>query len=240
VPSTHPFVLSKSGIGYQALDAGAYDRRILTAQLVEYGTDDTGHAVPVEVRCKMRSRESLNRPESEKQRFDGGATSPTPWGFGPGTATGTPKTCLQVQSDDAAAVWNSLTQAQKDAAPFRLQASAAGPANVDIASEILPEGISASNAFGAVTPETNSFISGTQWVTGYKGPGNGYQPGDGFDTVRVKAGRLEIRSATLEALSSTPNPIGDRLTGAYYCSFSTPEYLRDVFTGVATPPAAVS
>lgn len=241
VSGSSAFVLGKSGIGYAGLGAGppyaSYDRRILTTQLVEYAPDGT----PVQVRCKMRTRESLNRPESEKQRFDGGATSSIPWGFGTGTATGTVKICRDVQTDIATTVWNSLTPAQKDTAAYRWAASAGGPANVTVAPEILPTGIGPGNPFGSITPDTNVFIAGSQWTAGYDNGVAGYQPGDGFDSVRTKAGALEIRSAVLNALSDDPlNPIGDRIAGAYYCTFSTPEYLKAVFLGTVTPPAAVS
>jgi hypothetical protein len=241
VAGTTAFVLGKSGIGYAGLGAGPpytnYDRRILTTQLVEYAPDGS----PVQVRCKMRTRESLNRPESEKQRFDGGAPSSIPWGFGAGTATGTPKICREVQIDIATTVWNSLTPAQRDTASFRWAASAGGPANVTVAPEILPINIGSPGPFGVVTPETNVFLTGSQWTDGYNNGVAGYQPGDGFDSVRTKSGTLEIRSAVLNALSNDPlNPIGDRVGGAYYCTFSTPEYLKAVFLGTVTPPAAVS
>lgn len=237
IAGSSEFVLGKSGIGYAALGGGDYDRRILTTQLVEYAGDGT----PVQVRCKMRTTESLNRPESEKQRFDNGTPSTIPWGFGPGSATGTPKVCRVVQTDIATEVWNSLTPAEKDSAVYRWQASAAGPANVTVAPEILPTGIGPGNPFGTITPDTNVFIAGSQWTAGYDNGVPGYQPGDGFDSVRSVAAGLEIRSAVLNALSNDPlNPIGDRIAGAYYCTFSTPEYLKSVFLGTVTPPAAVS
>jgi hypothetical protein len=240
VPGSSQFVLGKSGIAYAPLTGGDYDRRILTTQLVEYAGDGTA----VQVRCKMRTTESLNRPEAAKQRFGGPTStdfSSVPWGFGPGTATGTPKACRVVQTDIATEVWNSLTVAEKDAAVYRWESSAAGPANVTVAPEILPENITVVDPFGEVTPETNVFIAGSQWTAGYDNGIPGYQPGDGFDSVRTKAGGLEIRSALLNALSTDPlNPIGDRIAGAYYCTFSTPEYLKAVFLGTVTPPAAVS
>jgi hypothetical protein len=110
-----------------------------------------------------------------------------------------------------------------------------------VAPEILPTGIGPGNSFGTITPDTNVFIAGSQWTAGYDNGIPGYQPGDGFDSVRSKAGALEIRSAVLNALSNDPlNPIGDRVGGAYYCTFSTPEYLKAVFLGTVAPPAAVS
>jgi hypothetical protein len=238
---TTPFVLGKSGIGYQPLSGGDYDRRILTTQLVEYDTFG-GEQVAVQVRCKMRSQESLNRPESEKQRFDNGTASPIPWGFGPGTASGVAKSCLTLQAETAAAVWAGLTPAEKDSAVYRWAGDApdGDPANIDMATEVLPEGITGPNDFGTVTPETNVFIAGSQWTAGYDNGVAGLQPGDGFDSVRAKGASLEIRSAKLEALSTSPNPIGDRVVGAYYCTFSTPEYLKAVFLGDITPPAAVT
>lgn len=242
IAGSSAFVLGKSGIGYAGLGAGppyaSYDRRILTTQLVEYAADGT----PVQVRCKMRTRESLNRPESQKQRFDGGAPSSVPWGFGAGSATGTVKTCRDVQTAIATEVWNTrLTQPERDAAVYRWAASASGAANVSVAPEILPTGIGPSDAFGTIGPDTNVFIAGSQWTAGYDNGVPGNQPGDGFDSVRVKAGALEIRSAVLNAVSTDPlNPIGDRIAGAYYCTFSTPEYLKAVFLGTVSPPAAVS
>jgi hypothetical protein len=236
---TTPFVLGKSGIGYQPLSGGDYDRRILTTQLVEYDTFG-GEQVAVQVRCKMRSQESLNRPQSEKQNFVGGAgPSPVPWGFGPGTASGVAKSCLTLQAETAAAVWAALTPAEKDAAVYRWAGDApdGDPANIDVATEILPE---AGPGFGVVTPETNVFIAGSQWTAGYDNGLDGLQAGEGFASVRAKGARLEIRSAKLEALSTAVGAPGDRLIGAYYCTFSTPEYLKAVFLGDITPPAAVT
>jgi hypothetical protein len=60
--------------------------------------------------------------------------------------------------------------------------------------------------------------------------------------VRATVTGLEIRSAALNAPSTDPilDVFGDRLGGAYYCTFSTPEYLKAVFLGDVTPPSAVS
>jgi hypothetical protein len=229
LPSDSPFVLGKSGIGYAPYpesDPPAYDRRILTTQLVESDTFD-GESVAVQVRCKMRSRESINRPETEKQKYTSGSASPVPWGFGPGTATGIPRSCLAIQAEIAAAVWDGLDETQQNAAVYRWAVAPDGDlANVDMAVEVLPEGLSAADPLGTVTSETNAFIAGFQWT-------------GAFSSVRAKGDRLEIRSAKLEALSTANSlGLGDKILGAYYCTFSTPEYLRSVFLGEIAPPVA--
>jgi hypothetical protein len=241
-----PFVLGKSGIAYAPVGAAPpavpeqdYTRRIVTTQIIEYHPTETnidGSPLAVQVRCKMRTRESLNRPESEKQRF-GGPTSTSfssvPWGFGAGTATGTQKACRVVQADIATDVWNLMSEEEQNAAVYRWADAPDGDlANVTVAEEILPVGYAPPSSFGTVTPDTNVFVTGTQWTSGHNPTG--------FDSVRIKNGALEIRSAVLNALSTDPsNPIGDRVAGAYYCTFSTAEYLKAVFLGDVTPPTAV-
>jgi hypothetical protein len=233
VAGSDAFVLGKSGIQYD-VGGSAPVRTILTTQRTEYGEyGSPAQQRPVQVRCKMRTAESLNKPESEKQNFDGaGGPSTVPWGFGPGTATGPVKVCRQVQSEIATTVWDALTDQQKDAAPFRLTDRGTGSANVDIAPEV-------ETPFGSpITSETNVFPTGSSWTAGFAGQQS--TRGSGFDSVRTKSGRLEIRSATLDSPTTVANPIGDRVSGAYYCTFSAPEYLRAVFLGEVTPPAAVS
>ena len=103
---TETFVLSKSGI-----ESNGVVRRVVTTQRIEYA--EAARTTPVQIRCKMRTHESLIRPETEKQRFDNGTPSTVPWGFGPQAATGTPKICRVVQDELVAAVWNSLTPASR-------------------------------------------------------------------------------------------------------------------------------
>lgn len=110
----HPFVKGKSGIRYDG--AGAADvRRVLTTQWVE--RDAAGN--PVQVRCKMRTHDSLNQPTSVKQKFDNGTPSDVPWGFGPGTASNLAKSCRVVQQEIVSQVWNGLTQPERDAATYK-------------------------------------------------------------------------------------------------------------------------
>jgi hypothetical protein len=155
-----------------------------------------------------------------------------------------------VQTEIATEVWESLDdpntpEDERDSLnlAYRWADTATQAVNVTVAPEILPVGYDPGPPadFGTITPDTNVFITGNQWTSGYNNGVPGYQPGDGFDSVRVKDGGLELRSAVLNALSDDPaNPIGDRVGGAYYCTFSTPEYLKAVFLGTVTPPAAVS
>lgn len=193
-----PFVLTKSGIQN---DGTA--RRAITAQRVEYV--DAARTQPAQIRCKMRTRESLVRPETEKQRFDPvfppGATEPNPpvdspvsWGFGPAAASLPEKSCRQVQEEIVAAAWASLTPAQQDATPYKY-----GTASLVLGPETL-------------------FLTGSAWTGGQK-------------IVTATPTVLTIADRTLVAISGTPNPFGDRLTGAYYCTFVAPEYIRGVLLG---------
>jgi hypothetical protein len=101
LPGGLGFVLGKSGID-------GVNRRVATTQWVEWDSANLATRKAVQVRCKLRTRESLVRPESEKQRFDNGTASTTPWGFGPAAATGTGKTCKAVQEEIVAQVWADL------------------------------------------------------------------------------------------------------------------------------------
>jgi hypothetical protein len=184
---TETFVLSKSGI-----ESNGVSRRVLTTQRIEYA--DAARTTPVQIRCKMRTHESLVRPQTEKQRFDNGTASPVPWGFGPQAATGTPKTCVTVQEELVAAVWASLTPAQQAAAPYKYGTS--------------------SLVFGPTSEST----TGTQWTLGEK-------------IVTASSGVLTIADRSLNAPVGTVNPIGDRILGAYYCTFVAPDYIRGIFLG---------
>lgn len=81
------FVLGKSGV----LSVSA-SKQILVTQYVEYS--DTAKTKPVQIRCKMRTGESLNR--SDFQHLDDNTVTTTPWGFGPGTAAGPEATCAVI------------------------------------------------------------------------------------------------------------------------------------------------
>lgn len=182
-----PFVLTKSGIQN---DGAA--RRVLTGQRVEYA--DAGRTTPVQIRCKMRTHESLVRPETQKQNFDGGAPSPVSWGFGPLAASSPGKSCRTVQDEIVAGVWSSLTPAQQAAAPYQY-----GTPSVVLG----PQSLS---------------LTGSQWTLGEK-------------IVTAAAGVLTIADRSLNAPVGTANPIGDRVLGAYYCTFVAPEYVRGIFLG---------
>jgi hypothetical protein len=184
--ASDPFVLGKSGI-----QVVGDTRRVLTTQRVEYA--DAARTIPVQIRCKMRTRESLVRPESEKQRFDNGTSSSVPWGFGPQTATGTQKTCRQVQEQLVSDVWLALLPEQQAASPYQLGSSI------------------------VLGPDTY-YEQGNEWTGGEK-------------IVKVANGTLTISDRSLLAVSGTPNPIGDRVTGAHYCTFVVPSYLRSVLLG---------
>jgi hypothetical protein len=101
---TIPFVFSKSGIQY---DLPA--KRILTTQLIEYG--DPGSQTPVQVRCKLRTRESLVRPITDLQNVD--AVTNVPWGFG--LAAGPGKSCRTVQEELVQSVWARIVADGKQA-----------------------------------------------------------------------------------------------------------------------------
>jgi hypothetical protein len=81
------FVLGKSGI----ISSGA-TKQILVSQYVEYL--DAAKTQPKQIRCKMRTGESLNR--SDFQKLDDNTVTTTPWGFGPGTAAGPEATCAVI------------------------------------------------------------------------------------------------------------------------------------------------
>jgi hypothetical protein len=185
--STDAFVLGKSGIHVNGVD-----RRVVTTQRIEYV--DASHALPAQVRCKMRTRESLVRPPSEVQRFDNGTPSTVPWGFGPQAATGTAKSCRTVQDELVSTVWASLTAAQQAAATYKYGTSS------------------------LVLGPTSLSTTGTQWTLGEK-------------IVTAAAGTLTIADRSLDAPVGTPNPIGDRILGAYYCTFVAPDYIRSIFLG---------
>jgi hypothetical protein len=124
LPSSHPFVLGKSGI-----QADGVARRVLTAQLLEYDTADAASHAPVQIRCKLRTHESLVRADDDFQKLDTGALTSVPWGFG--AASGPSKTCPQVQEELVASVWNSLTPEQQAASPYKYGTSSLvlGPEN---------------------------------------------------------------------------------------------------------------
>ena len=77
--STETFVLSKSGISPTGSRAVS-----VAGQRIEYA--DAARTTPVQIRCKMRTRESLTCL-SRKQRFDNDAVA-RPVGFRPSAATG--------------------------------------------------------------------------------------------------------------------------------------------------------
>lgn len=181
------FVLGKSGI-----ESNGVVRRVVTTQRIEYA--DVARTTPVQIRCKMRTRDSLNLPETQVQRFDNGTPSTVPWGFGPQSATGTAKSCRVVQDELVAAVWNSLTPAQQAAAPFKYGTPS------------------------LVLGPTQTYVTGTSWTLGEK-------------IVTVVSGNLVIADRSLVANVGDVNPIGDRILGAYYCTFVAPEYLRSIFLG---------
>ena len=165
---------------------------MVTTQRIEYA--DTARTTPVQIRCKMRTHESLIRPETEKQRFDDGAPSTVPWGFGPQAATGTTKICRVVQDELVAAVWNSLTPAQQAAAPYKY-----GTSSLVFGPESL------SDDRNAVDPRREDRH------------GRRRNP-DHRRSLAQRPGRCQ-------------NPIGDRILGAYYCTFVAPEYIRSIFLG---------
>jgi len=186
--ATDTFVLGKSGI-----ESNGVVRRVVTTQRIEYA--DAARTTPVQIRCKMRTYESLVRVETEKQRFDNATASPVPWGFGPQAATfGAQKSCRVVQDELVAAVWNSLTPAQQSAAPYKY-----GTASLELG-------------------PTSLSLTGSQWTLGEK-------------IVTAAAGKLTIADRSLDAPVGTVNPIGDRILGAYYCTFVAPEYIRSIFLG---------
>ncbi len=84
------FVLGKSGV----LNFGL-SKRILVTQYVEYR--DSAKTAPKQIRCKMRTGESLNR--SDAQRLDNSVPTTTPWGFGPGTVAGPEATCDVINTE---------------------------------------------------------------------------------------------------------------------------------------------
>lgn len=187
-----PFVLTKSGIQN---DGAA--RRAITAQRVEYV--DAARTQPAQIRCKMRTRESLIRPETEKQRFDAvfpnpPVDSPVSWGFGPAAASLPEKSCRQVQEEIVAGVWASLSPAQQTATPYKYGTT------------------------GLVLGLESLSLTGSAWTVGEK-------------IVTATPTVLTIADRSLVAISGSPNPFGDRLTGAYYCTFVAPEYLRSVLLG---------
>lgn len=116
----HPFVKGKSGIRFDG--AGSSDvRRVLTTQWVE--RDAAGD--PVQIRCKMRTHDSLNQPTSVKQKLDDNTTvTDVPWGFGDGSASGPAQSCRTVQQALVGEVWDGLTQAERDAATYAFGTSA--------------------------------------------------------------------------------------------------------------------
>jgi hypothetical protein len=117
---TIPFVYSKSGIQY---DPPA--KRILTTQLIEYG--DAGAQTPVQVRCKLRTRESLVRPITDLQNVD--AITNVPWGFG--LTAGPGKSCRVVQEELVDNVWQRILDEGKDAEAVYPRASVVlGPDNI--------------------------------------------------------------------------------------------------------------
>ena len=221
LPGTSTFVLSKSGIQYDVSNPALPVRRILTVQYVEYS--DAGRTQPMQVRCKMRTLESLNRPESEKQRLDNNSPTSVPWGFGPGTASGVGalgdpayanptntaldrmKGCQTTLEESLASVWASLSEAEKDAAVYRPEARGSNPANI------------------TVDPDSVALL-GSEWTQAWN------------TVTSATDGSLHLQSRALYAAVGTPNPIGDRVLGAYYCTYTVPSYLKGVLLGTVTPP----
>lgn len=106
LPDNLNFVRGKSGID-------GVNRRVVTTQWVEYDSLDVATRTPVQIRCKLRTRESLLR--SDNQRDQANAPTSVPWGFGPEAATQPGKTCLQVQEDLVKAVSDRLVQERTEA-----------------------------------------------------------------------------------------------------------------------------
>ena len=223
LPEGSTFVQSKSGIQYDVSNPALPVRRILTGQYVEYA--DAGRTQPMQVRCKMRSLESLNRPETDKQKLDNGTVTSVPWGFGAGTASGVGaagsplyanganpaldqmKPCGTTNAETLAAVWAGLSEAEKDAAVFRPEARGASPANI------------------VVDPDTIK-IAGAQWTAAWN------------PAQTTTDGTLHIQAASLYSESTNTSGAPDRFLGSFYCTYAVADYLRAVMLGTVVPPAA--
>lgn len=158
------FVNSKSGITTTSPTAPA--RKIIVSQYVEYR--DSAKNSPTQIRCKLRERDSLNASGFQRN-VDGGPVSSIPWGFGNGTASAPAGTCSAVNQESVNNAWSTLTEAEKDAAPFRPETRAGNGPNIDVVPDLL-------------TPD------GPSWTL----PWEGLQADSGTLKVRAKASVVPI------------------------------------------------
>jgi hypothetical protein len=166
-PAFFDFVRVKSGITTDYPTAPA--NRVLVAQFVEYS--DTAKERPTQIRCKLREPASLNAPGFQKE-LDSGPASTVPWGFGAGTATGTPKDCAGVNQETVTNAWAQLTETEKDDAPYRPEPRDGDPVNID------------------VVPDTTT-PTGPDWTTDWQG----LQDDAGTLLVRAKSSIVLIGAA---------------------------------------------
>ena len=115
------FVLSKSAVVTSA-------KKISTTAYVQYENNDL--TKPKLIRCKMRTGESLNKGNwPAGTTFGNGRFVVEPaWGFGSAgdglsTSPSTDGTCQTINQNTIDSVWGSLTNTQKNAAPYNPTAS---------------------------------------------------------------------------------------------------------------------
>jgi hypothetical protein len=130
------FVRSKSGVTTTA--DGAEPNQLIVTQYVEFR--DAQRQSPTQIRCKMREFASLNTAGFQKND-DAGPASSVPWGFGAGTASGPAGTCAAVNAESVNNAWATLTEQEKDDAPFRPEPRDGDPANIEVQPDVLtPDG----------------------------------------------------------------------------------------------------
>jgi hypothetical protein len=193
--SNADFIASKSAVSVT-------DPAILTSTYVSYR--DAARTQPEQVRCKMRTGESLSQgawPAGSANNPGRFAVEPY-FGFGAagvGLSTNpVDAPCSTVNQRTIDNVWQTLSPAQRAAAPYK-------PA---------PDGTTLVTVPDIVTG------SGPEWLAD-------------FPAMQLSGGTLQVGSLALLAPTTAPGGV-PRVVGAHYCTLVAPEYLRDVLTGQAT------
>lgn len=202
-PTFIAFVNSKSGVTITS--AKTLNRQVLVAQYVEFR--DTAAKQPTQIRCKLRTADSLNRAGFQKENDADSSPTAVPWGFGAGTATGPEGTCQTVNQESVTNAWSTLSESEKDAANYRPETRGSNPANVTVEPDYTRPG-----------------MTGPDWT----------KPWDGLVD---DAGTLKVRAKGLVVSTTDSGVTSDRLRGAHYCTFVAPEYLVSVFKNQVVPPA---